>query len=75
VNPSPRASEERAGWGAPVPKSGAGALCSKSLSAYLRNRLVHGNDQVDFDTLRAIVAEDLPPLINSLGRVVSDNEV
>jgi uncharacterized protein with HEPN domain len=29
----------------------------------LRNRLIHGYDNVDFDILWQIVTEDLPPLI------------
>lgn len=34
----------------------------------LRNRLIHGYDQVDFDILWTIVHEDLPPLIDQLDR-------
>lgn len=33
----------------------------------LRNRLIHGYDQVDFDILWTILTEDLPPLIGALG--------
>jgi uncharacterized protein with HEPN domain len=40
----------------------------------LRNRLIHGYDEVDFDILWAIVTKDLPPLVNSLSRIVSDNK-
>ena len=36
----------------------------------LRNRLIHGYDQVDFDILWAIVTEDLPPLIVSLRKII-----
>ena len=32
----------------------------------LRNRLIHGYDEVDFDILWNIVREDLPPLIAAL---------
>jgi len=38
----------------------------------LRNRLIHGYDQVDFDILWAIVTNDLPPLISSLGTILSE---
>ena len=38
----------------------------------LRNRLIHGYDNVDFDILWHIVTQDLPPLIvqwtDTLGR-------
>jgi uncharacterized protein with HEPN domain len=32
----------------------------------LRNRLIHGYDEVDFDILWQIVTTDLPPLIKNL---------
>lgn len=32
----------------------------------LRNRLIHGYDEVDFDILWQIVVHDLPPLIEAL---------
>jgi uncharacterized protein with HEPN domain len=32
----------------------------------LRNRLIHGYDEVDFDILWQIVTQDLPALIKSL---------
>lgn len=32
----------------------------------MRNRIVHGYDQVDFDILWAVVQQDLPPLIDQL---------
>jgi uncharacterized protein with HEPN domain len=35
----------------------------------LRNRLIHGYDEVDFDVLWKIVTRDLPPLIAELDRV------
>ena len=38
----------------------------------LRNRLVHGYDAVDVDILWDIVQQDLPPLIELLGRIVDD---
>ena len=37
----------------------------------LRNRLIHGYDQVDHDILWAIVQNDLPPLIAELERIFS----
>jgi uncharacterized protein with HEPN domain len=37
----------------------------------LRNRLIHGYDQVDHDILWAIVQNDLPPLIAELERSLS----
>jgi len=37
----------------------------------LRNRLIHGNDNVDFDILWEIVTRDLPPLIAELERISS----
>jgi uncharacterized protein with HEPN domain len=36
----------------------------------LRNRLIHGYDQVDFDVLWTIIAEDLPPLVKSLKKIL-----
>jgi uncharacterized protein with HEPN domain len=36
----------------------------------LRNRLIHGYDQVDHDILWDIIREDLPPLIAELERVL-----
>ncbi len=42
----------------------------------LRNRLIHGYDEVDFDILWQIVTHDLPQLIEVLGRhVPPDAEV
>ncbi|MDO8632389.1 MAG: DUF86 domain-containing protein [Phycisphaerales bacterium] len=35
----------------------------------LRNRLIHGYDEVDFDVLWKIVTEDVPTLITELERV------
>ena len=37
-----------------------------------RHRLVHGYDQVDFDVLWRIVAEELPVLITELERILPD---
>jgi uncharacterized protein with HEPN domain len=37
----------------------------------LRNRLIHGYDEVDFDILWQIVTADLPPLIKNLEKVLS----
>ena len=38
----------------------------------LRNRLIHGYDEVDFDILWTILQEDLPPLVIQLDRALSD---
>ena len=38
----------------------------------LRNRLVHGYDAVDLDILWDIIEIDLPPLITSLEKIVTD---
>jgi uncharacterized protein with HEPN domain len=38
----------------------------------LRNRLVHGYDAVDMEILWDIVQQDLPPLIESLEKIVAD---
>jgi len=37
----------------------------------LRNRLIHGYDNVDFDILWQIVTQDLPPLIAELEKILS----
>lgn len=37
----------------------------------LRNRLIHGYDQVDFDILWQILTRDLPSLVDELDRIVS----
>lgn len=39
----------------------------------LRNRLIHGYDEVDFDILWQIVTRDLPNLIEALEIYVSGN--
>lgn len=38
----------------------------------LRNRLVHGYDQIDYDVLWDIVQNDLPPLIEQLKAIVDE---
>lgn len=40
----------------------------------LRNRLIHGYDEVDFDILWQIVTEDLPPLVVTLEKILSKQE-
>jgi uncharacterized protein with HEPN domain len=35
----------------------------------LRNRLIHGYDEVDFDILWQIVTQDLPPLVTALEKI------
>jgi len=37
----------------------------------LRNRLIHGYDQINLDIVWRIVSDDLPALINELGSIVS----
>lgn len=37
----------------------------------LRNRLIHGYDEVDFDILWQIVQTDLPPLIDKLQKILT----
>ena len=37
----------------------------------LRDRLIHGYDNVDFDILWEIVCQDLPPLIAELEKIFS----
>lgn len=39
----------------------------------LRNRLIHGYDEVDFDILWQIVTRDLPPLVETLENHVQGN--
>ena len=38
----------------------------------LRNRLIHGYDQVDFDILWNIIQQDLPGLISQLENILSE---
>jgi uncharacterized protein with HEPN domain len=41
----------------------------------LRNRLIHGYDEVDLDILWAIIAEDIPPLVAILEECLGEREV
>lgn len=36
----------------------------------MRNRLIHGYDDIDFEMLYRTIAKDLPPLISQLGKIV-----
>lgn len=36
----------------------------------MRNRIIHGYDEVDFDILWAVIHDDLPPLIETLKRTL-----
>jgi uncharacterized protein with HEPN domain len=38
----------------------------------LRNRLIHGYDEVDFNILWQIVRQDLPPLVKTLERILAE---
>ena len=38
----------------------------------LRNRLIHGYDEVDFDILWQIVTQDLPPLAQALQQILAE---
>jgi uncharacterized protein with HEPN domain len=38
----------------------------------LRNRLIHGYDDVDYDIVWRILAEDIPPLVAALEETTSD---
>ena len=40
----------------------------------LRNRLIHGYDQVNFDILWTIIRDDLPPLIEQLDAIIAGGE-
>jgi uncharacterized protein with HEPN domain len=42
--------------------------------AGLRNRLVHGYDEVDFDILWDIIQLDLPPLIAALSSILGKED-
>jgi len=37
----------------------------------LRNRLIHGYDQVDFDILWQVLTQDLPPLVEELEAILA----
>jgi uncharacterized protein with HEPN domain len=39
----------------------------------LRNRLIHGYDQVDFDILWQILTQDLPPLVRELEAILASD--
>jgi len=39
----------------------------------LRNRLIHGYDEVDFDILWEVLQKDLPALIERLEQIVDDS--
>ena len=41
----------------------------------LRNRLIHGYDQVNFDILWEIVQDDLPPLIDELEKIIGEDDL
>ena len=41
----------------------------------LRNRLIHGYDQVNFDLLWEIVRDDLPPLIAELQKILEGDDL
>ena len=38
----------------------------------LRNRLIHGYDSVNFDVLWETIADDLPPLVVTLDRLIAE---
>ncbi|MBI5014087.1 MAG: DUF86 domain-containing protein [Deltaproteobacteria bacterium] len=40
----------------------------------LRNRLIHGYDEVDLDVLWGVLTQDLPPLVTVLERILADIE-
>lgn len=40
----------------------------------LRNRLIHGYDEVDLDILWDIIQQDLSPLIDQLRRILTPQE-
>jgi len=40
----------------------------------LRNRLIHGYNQIDFDIVWQILTRDLPPLITDLERIIAQEE-
>ena len=42
--------------------------------AGLRNRLIHGYDEVDFDILWDIIQIDLPPLVTALRRALNPGD-
>jgi uncharacterized protein with HEPN domain len=40
----------------------------------MRNRLIHGYDEIDFEVLHQTIVEDLPPLIAKLEKIVPHEE-
>jgi len=38
----------------------------------MRNRLIHGYDQVDLDIVWAVITSDLPALVAQLGQITAD---
>jgi uncharacterized protein with HEPN domain len=36
----------------------------------MRNRIAHGYDAINLDTVWTVVQDDLPPLVNSLERIL-----
>ena len=38
----------------------------------MRNRMIHGYDVIDFDILWTVVRQDLPPLVDALARILSE---
>ena len=38
----------------------------------LRNRLIHGYDVIDYDLVCQIIDDDLPPLVESIEKILSD---
>jgi len=41
----------------------------------MRNRLIHGYVDIDFDILYQTITEDLPPLINELERILESIKI
>ncbi len=38
----------------------------------LRNRLIHGYDDVDYDIVWRILTEDMPPLVTALAEAIAE---
>ncbi len=69
----PRSSARNRGRsGQPCPATGTRELSRHPWPQIvgLRNRLIHGYDNVDFDILWQIVTQDLPPLIAALDKIL-----
>jgi uncharacterized protein with HEPN domain len=58
---------EAAGRVSPATRAAHSAVAWSKIIG-LRNRLIHGYDQVDYDVLWRIIGEDLPPLVAELER-------